>query len=355
MNAGQYPKALLGCLLAMAFSALAAARDLVPQATAQAAKPGQVPELVWPAPPDEARVKYVGSLSSETDLAAKKKRRSLKDILLGKEAKKVLGLAKPTGVCTDSKGRVLVADGLQGLVVVFDRANRRVSVIGDGGAGKLQGPLDVAVDESDNIYVSDYKRRNVVVFDREGRYLLALAAPGELENPVGLAYDRKNGRILVADSKAHRVLVYGLRGGLVAKFGEGGVQEGQFRFPTFLAMGPDGFVYVVDTLNFRVQVFDAEYRYYDDFGLAGVGAGQFARPKGIAVDSDKNIYVADAAFGNLQIFDQDYRLLLAVGEGGTGPGQLTLPAGIHIDGQDFIYVADTNNGRIQIFQYLKQR
>lgn len=323
------------------------------QVLSQTAKPGQVQELAWPAPPEKTRIKYMGSLSSETDLVGQKKR-GLKEILLGKVAKKVLALAKPTGVCTDSKGRVLVADGMQGLVLVFDRAGKRVSVMGDGGSGKLQGPLDIAVDAADNVYVSDYKRQNVLVFDKDGRFSRTLAGPDEFKNPVGLAYDRKNGRILVADSKANRISVFGPEGGLIARFGEGGIKEGQFRFPTFLEVGPDGFVYVVDTMNFRVQVFDSQYRYHDDFGIAGDRPGQFARPKGIALDGEDNIYVADAAFGNVQIFDQDYRLLLAVGEGGSGPGQLTLPAGLHIDGDDVIYVADTNNGRIQVFQYLRK-
>ena len=325
---------------------------LSPPAHCQAVKPGQVPELVWPGPPEKARIKYVGSLSSESDLFAKK-RRGLKEILLGKEDKKVLALARPIGICTDSKGRILVADGLQGFVLVFDRVKRHVSVIGDKGEGRLQGPLDIAVDPADNVYVSDYRRRNVFVFDREGRFLHTLAGPKELENPVGLAYDPKNDRLLVADSKANKILVYGPKGGLISKFGEAGEKEGQFRFPTFLDVGPDGLIYIVDTLNFRVQVFDPRFQYYDDFGIAGDSGGQFSRPKGIALDSQNNIYVVDAAFGNIQIFDQDYRLLLAVAEGGVGPGQLTLPAGIHIDDGDAIYVADTNNSRIQIFQYLR--
>ena len=132
-----------------------------------------------------------------------------------------------------------------------------------------------------------------------------------------------------------------------------GIEPGEFRYPSFIAVGPNGTLYVTDVLNSRVQAFDRDGRFVRQFGELGNGPGTFARPKGVAVDSEGHVYVVDAAFSNVQIFDQQGRLLLAFGQMGRGEGDLDLPLGLFIDRSDRIYVADRTNNRLQIFQYLR--
>jgi len=318
--------------------------------------PKQVPEeLVWPLPPEIPRIKFIASISSEEDVSGPKKK-SLKELLLGENPEKIVWrLRRPHGVCADSKGRIYVADSRQGMVFVFDRKNRKVTFLGQKGLGKLAGPIGVAVDSNDNVFVSDPKRKSVYVYGPDGKFKMVIGRKGEFVNPAGIAVDKKRERLLVVDSKAHLVKVFTTQGDFITKFGERGAGEGQFNFPTHIAVGKDGFVYVSDTINFRVQVFDQDYEYYDDFGFAGDRPGQFARPKGIALDSDNNIYVVDAGFNNFQVFNQDYQVLISVGEPGIEPGQFQLPAGIYIDDRDLIYVSDSFNRRVQIFKYLKQK
>jgi DNA-binding beta-propeller fold protein YncE len=311
-------------------------------------------DLVWPPPPDIPRVKYLFSLSSEEDVSGPKKR-SLKDALLGIDRDRYNArLVKPYGVCTDSRGRVLVADTGSKRIFVFDRANEVLDFIGDSGMGRLALPIDVAVDTEDNVFVSDAAAASVNVYGPDGTFRYALAMKGFFANPAGVAFDEARQRVLVVDSKAHQVRVLSPRGEEIATFGGRGAEEGRFNFPTNVAVGHDGYVYVVDTGNHRIQVFDEDYEYYDDFGTLGVRPGQFRRPKGIALDSENHIYVLDSDFNNFQIFDQEYQILMPVGRYGREPGSFWLPAGMHIDDQDRIYVVDSINRRVQVFQYLRQ-
>jgi sugar lactone lactonase YvrE len=150
-----------------------------------------------------------------------------------------------------------------------------------------------------------------------------------------------------------QVLVYDSESGQpIAKFGKRGPGDGQFNFPSFVAVGAQGDIYISDTLNFRIQIFDPQYKFVQRFGRQGNKFGQFNRPKGIALDSYQNLYVVDSDFCNFQIFDPKERLLMFLGGWGPAPGRFALPAGIAIDKQNYIYVTDQNNRRIQIFQLL---
>jgi hypothetical protein len=97
----------------------------------------EAPQTVWPAPPEQPRIRYIGSLQSLEDVAGKQKK-SMRDILMGEEEKEEMtARRKPFGVHSDSKGRVFVADtGFAGLIV-FDLEKEDVSFWGVTGPGAL--------------------------------------------------------------------------------------------------------------------------------------------------------------------------------------------------------------------------
>lgn len=324
------------------------------QAPGQAPEPVDTSNLIWPKPPDQARISFVRSLSSEEELGGKQD--SLKDILLGrKREEKGLKLFKPYGVHADRQGRVFVTDTGIGKVVVFDLQNRKVSRWGEKGGGFLRGPIGVTSDSRGRVYVTDAKDKRVVVFDRTGKFLHAWNPGDAFGRPTGIAVDDKRGRVYVADSKNHHIAVLDMRGARIDTIGKKGHDPGQFNFPTNLTVDPQGKLYVVDSLNHRIQIIGPDGKLQKAFGKNGDAPGNFARPRGIGVDSDGNAYVVDAAFNNFQIFNQDGQLLLFVGKAGFDPGEFNLPAGAYMDANDRLYVVDSLNARVQIFQYLKDK
>jgi DNA-binding beta-propeller fold protein YncE len=61
---------------------------------------------------------------------------------------------------------------------------------------------------------------------------------------------------------------------------------------------------VVDVQNKRVQIFDKDGNFINKFGSFGIGNGQFGYPSGIAVDSVGHIYVSDHASDRDRMFHE---------------------------------------------------
>ncbi len=310
-------------------------------------------QTVWPAPPEQPRIRYLGSLKTNNDIS-KNKKPNLRDKLLGKEQENQLLLKKPYGVHSDSNGRVFVADSANPGLIVFDLKQQSVSYWGETGLGRLSKPVAVTSDAQGNVYVSDVLEKRVVVFDTNGNYRDAYGGKKILESPAGLVFDDFSQRLYVVDVKKHQVLVFDKQGKVQFTIGERGQDTGKFNFPTNLAMDGSGQLYVADTMNFRVQVFNMDGIFVNSFGKNGNGPGDFSRLKGIGVDTEGHIYAVDAAFNNFQVLNQQGQLMIAVGRSGIDPGGFYLPAGIHVDKKNHIFVADQFNQRIQMFEYLAE-
>jgi DNA-binding beta-propeller fold protein YncE len=310
-------------------------------------------QLVWPAPPEQARIRYVGDLSSLENLADKKQK-SFRDILMGEEDKqRNTALRKPYGVHSDSKGRVFVADtGFSGLVV-FNLENKGVSFWGVTGYGALTKPVGVTSDAMGNVYVSDTSDQRIVVFNSDGDYINAYGGKDFLTNPAGLVFNDATQQLYVVDAHRHQIIVFNQQGGIDFTIGERGPEPGQFNFPTNIAIDSNGRLYVSDTMNFRIQILEADGTFVNTFGELGDRIGNVNRLKGIGVDTEGHIYAVDASYNNFQIFDNEGQLLLIVGKRGyTGPAEFSMPAGVHVDKNNRIFIVDQLNRRIQMFEYL---
>ena len=310
--------------------------------------------LVWPLPPEQPRIRYVTSYQGVGDFKGKKTSK-WKTLLLGDDPSQRPSdtLIKPYGVAV-SQGRVYVTDTAARRVFVFDPDARTVTFVGERGAGKLTKPIGVAADGEGRVFVADGTLHRVFGYEPDGAMVVAIGHEGELENPSGLAIDRANGLLYVADAQKHQVLCYSTADGApVRTIGKRGSENGEFNFPTNLSVDRQGRLYVADTLNFRIQIFDREGAFVSAFGMQGDTPGTLNRPKGVGVDSEGHIYVADTSFNNFQIFESTGELLLFVGSAGNGPGEFFLPAGLFVDEQDRIYITDPGNARVQVFQYVK--
>lgn len=304
-------------------------------------------QISWPPAPEPKRVRWLEHIANSEWAQPP----SALAVTLGKIAgtDQRVAFKKPLEVTTDGMGRVFVSDTGWGGVLMFDREKKKFGWRGDKGEGALVKAAGLTSDHRNHLYVSDVGQKRVHEYGPDGEFLGTIGA-GVLIQPVGLGVDEANNRLWVADTRLHGIAIFDLATRQHLKtVGSRGTDDGQFNFPTNLAVGKDA-VYVVDTFNFRIQVLDKEGAFIRKWGRNCDTFGCFSRAKGIGLDSRGNVYVADAAFNNVQIFSPDGELLLFFGGIGNGPGQLWLPAGLHVDEKDRVYVVSQYNWRVNVYQ-----
>ena len=311
-------------------------------------------ELLWPQPPERARIKYVQSFSSPQDLKLKQ------SSFLKRMVKKIVGMIDadsrmifPYGITTDSQGHIIVVDSRSCRIHVFDERNKKYFSIVAPKGEVFVSPIGVDVDGVDNIYVSDSYTGKILVFNNSGKFLKRLGPDeGQFDRPTGIAIDKQRGHLYVVETRKGEVDVISLSGAEIFKFGKRGDGQGEFNRPTQIFIREDR-VYVTDTLNARVQVFDLDGKFLSTVGELGDAIGDLDKPKGVAVDSEQHIYVVGGLNDVVTIFDQQGNFLLSFGGSGSRRGEFFLPTAIHIDSNDNIYVSDPYNRRVQVFKYLR--
>ncbi len=312
--------------------------------------------LVWPKPPETARIRYVGEISGEASLnRAKTGGQVLRELFTGPTP--MAGFSTPLAVAVDGE-TVFVADPAcptGPAVHVLSLGARSYSQITQVAGETLQWPIDVAL-QNGQLAIADAKRATVYVRSAGAQSFTAFGR-GVLQRPASAAWSSDGGELWVVDAGSHSVVVFDTSGQLRYTIGGQGNRPGLFNFPTAVCVaggGEQSAVIVADAMNFRVQVLDVVGQPVRAFGKKGDAAGDFALPRDVAVDRDGHVFVLDNQFENVQVFERDGRLLMAWGSEGEGPGQFNLPTGITIDAQDQIWVADTYNRRVQVFQYVRE-
>jgi DNA-binding beta-propeller fold protein YncE len=309
--------------------------------------------IVWPPPPERARIRYVGQLSTSADLKPGVPiTQGIGEMLFGKAA--VYSMLTPYALCTDEGDRLFVADSNAQVVHVFNLKSRRYARWTPANREKrFAQPVGIAYDPTGRLFVADSVAGRIYEFDGRGRQTGEIGA-GVVVRPCGLAFDPRRRQLFVADAGAHRVFVFSNRGELVTRIGSRGIGLGQFNFPTNVAVDGRAMLYVSDSLNFRIQQYSPQLQPLRQIGRKGDMPGYFAQPKGVAVDTQGHVYAVDANFETVQVFNDQGALLMDFGQEGQQPGSFWLPAGIFIDRRNRIWVADCYNRRVQVFDFLPE-
>jgi len=310
--------------------------------------------VVYPPPPERARIRCIGQIQTSADLKpAVSFGEGFGNGLFGKKPN--YSMLSPYAVCTDGRNRLYVADSNAQLVHLFDLDTRKYAQIRPANKEKrFAQAVGIAMDPgSGMLFVADSAAGRIFEFDRNGQPQGEIGL-GNVNRPCGLAFDAKTQRLFVADTGLHQIVILSPTGNLLARIGSRGTALGQFNFPTNVVIGSDGRIYVSDSLNFRVQQFGPDFTPLRQIGRKGDMPGYFGQPKGVALDTENHLYVVDAHFEAVQIFDADGTLLLDFGAEGRGPGGFWLPAGIFIDRRNRIWIADTYNKRVQVFDYIPE-
>jgi DNA-binding beta-propeller fold protein YncE len=255
----------------------------------------------------------------------------------------------------------------------------------------IPAPRDLAVGGTGEVYALDTAGR-VLRFDASGTLQATWNMPeSERGMPEGI-WVLLDGRIVVADTHYHQVVVFDPDGRVTDQWGGHGTGPGEFIYPVAVTQDPAGRVYVAEYgSNDRVQVFTPHGKWLRSFGAFGTGPGAFQRPSGVAWLQDR-LYVADAFNNRVQVFTEDGlfvgmlggddppwslhfpydidrtedgRLMIVeygagriteitadgvlvgrYGQTGSGVGDLATPWGLSVDQHRRVLVADTGNRRI---------
>ena len=328
-----------------------------------------ISKIVWPSPPEIARIRFVGLFTGEkidpTKFEAKKKKKTWMDRMAGttptdqiKIDSLPFQLIRTYGLAVDSKGKIYAADQGVGAVFIFNLENKdQVELIGNGRQANFAEIVGLAMDDNDRLFVTDAKMRHVVVFNAKHEQE-AMFGADVLVRPGGIAIDTENRFVYVVDAGNDCVQVFDadtLK--LLRHIGKPSKKHdqsdpGTFSLPTAVALDDDGNVYVTDTFNNRVEIFDADGNFISMFGKNGDSPADLGRPKSIAIDGDGHVWVVDAFQNRVKVFNQQGRLLIYFGEQGYYPGQFMGPWGIAIDKQNRVMVSETFPGRVQVFRYV---
>jgi DNA-binding beta-propeller fold protein YncE len=275
------------------------------------------------------------------------------DVIAGKAEPVQTGAKLPiraVGIATDSHRRIVVTEPSTRSVHIFDFANRKYMRIDGTKNDRMLSPDAVAVDADDNLYVTDTKRGMIEVFNAAGNFKKLIGnfkGEGTFQQPNSIAIDRQSGRIYVADTPRHLVLILNHDGREIGRIGKrgGGSAPAEFNLPTYLALRGQE-LFVLDKRNERIQVFNLEGHYKREIKSGGLA---FASAAGLAVDAEGIIYVLQD-IGLVQVINPNGELLFCLGHYGVEAGEFKDSRGIFIDSTDRFYVADTGNLRVQVFQ-----
>lgn len=162
-------------------------------------------------------------------------------------------------------GKVYATDTYQ--VFVFDTAGKLLKQFGKPGLGPtdLDHPNGVAVDAEGRLYVSDSNHARIIAYSKDYAFRWHLGSPPGISTSTSASVEPSvfslprgittldGGDVLVVDAFDFQLVRVSAAGKVVGRYGERGVDPGQFNFPNDVDAAGDLLV-VADKENNRVQV-----------------------------------------------------------------------------------------------------
>lgn len=252
-------------------------------------------------------------------------------------------LTTPLKVVIGPSESVYVADYIGNAVFVYNNKGALIKSI------PVNSPRSVAVSPDGKIYVGTTNSVTLLAQNADGSLGSKVFAAGfSFVSDIAVSSD---GRVFVLDGTFNRVKTYGADGTFIKEFGYGTLNQ-----PMALAIDEvNGRLIVTDQKSYKVRIYSlSNYSLLYSFGTVqtngNVVGGQFNFLQGVAVDRNGKIYVVDSGPDRIQVFDSSYTFLGTIGFHGSGPGSLDMPVDVAVDRYGRIYAASLSDGRISVFK-----
>ena len=244
-------------------------------------------------------------------------------------------LDEPHDIVLSPDGRLLyVADNGNDRIAVLDAS--ALNELGSFGSGELAAPHDVAFDGQGRLLVADTRNHRIAVYEVDGTGgRLSGSIKGRIRSPEGVGV-HADGRVFATGAGSGNLVVFA-NGTIVAEIGG-------FSSPHDVEFDPSGRAWVADASNDRIVRLDASLAI--ELILSG-DAYAFSGPRYIDFDAAGRLYVADKYNNQIKIIAPDGKLLQVLGtdHAGMGEGRFDRPEGVEIRGSD-VWISDTYNDRI---------
>ncbi len=218
--------------------------------------------------------------------------------------------SNPLGVAVaPSDGSVYVSDFFQDRVQKFTRHGDFVLAFGSPGAapGHFDAPAGLAVSDRGDVYVTDFYNDRVQQFRPDGSFAGVVGHAGRLGGgalhyPTGVDVTA-DGRILVADAYNYRLQWFAQDGRPLKRLGyhlvwlwpRPAASVAGFNVPTDVAVGPSGRIHVADSGNHRVLMLSERGARLGTWVLPDADPDIYS-PEHIAVSPDgATVYATDLA------------------------------------------------------------
>ena len=222
----------------------------------------------------------------------------------------ILTIGSPISIAINGSDQIFFGDGETGKIYML-HTNGTATELYAGASF----PSSMVFGSDGLLYITDSKLHRVIVLDSSGKLIRTIGA-GTLTYPTGIAFDKKNGRILVAEhggigsgfNPVVNVRIFGLAGNLITSFGSHGNGDGKFYRIQGIAVGRCGEIYVPEPYQGNVSVFSENAIFQTRFGQYGDSTSQLRVPLDIAVNSRDRIFITAENNGTIEVFDIDYIL-----------------------------------------------
>ncbi|GBM64171.1 B-box type zinc finger protein ncl-1 [Araneus ventricosus] len=208
--------------------------------------------------------------------------------------------------------------------------------------GQFTEPSGVAVNAQNDIIVADTNNHRIQIFDKEGRFKFQFGEcgkrDGQLLYPNRVAVVKPSGDIIVTErSPTHQIQIYNQYGQFVRKFGANILQH-----PRGVTVDNKGRIIVAECKVMRVIIFDQLGNVLQKFGCSK----HLEFPNGVVVNDKQEIFISDNRAHCVKVFNYEGVFLRQIG----GEGLTNYPIGVCINQSGEILVADNhNNFNITIF------